>query len=94
MPGDQLRKAAQAVADLTNDYDLNERGQAVMRDLREALAADDGPIECGICKSYSAGGVVVHESCLSILIGDRNVAFAKGRERGYADGYSDCQEQA
>lgn len=34
----ELREAAQEWADLCHDYDLNERGQAVMARLRAALA--------------------------------------------------------
>lgn len=34
----RLRGAAQEWADLCNDYDLNERGQAIMGRLRAALA--------------------------------------------------------
>ena len=42
LTGSGLREAAQEWADLCNDHDLNERGQAVMARLRAALSGESG----------------------------------------------------
>jgi len=53
--GSGLREAAQEWADLCNDHDLNERGQAVMARLRAALSGESGePKVCPRCGRWDS----------------------------------------